>query len=171
MTEPEDAAPAADAALQDQVAPDNPCFGCGPHNPQGLHLKSHPHPREPGLTATWRGGDAHAGHPGVLAGGIQATLLDCHGVWTAAADWARDHPHEAFPVVVTAGVDLDYKRPAPTGEPVTLHGEAGAWDGRRCEVDVELRAPDGTVCTQGTITCHRLDDAWGPNPFAGTPPG
>ncbi len=156
----------ADAALQDQVAHDNPCFGCGPDNPQGLQLKSYPREDGGGLEATWQGGDAHAGYPGVLAGGIQATLLDCHAIWTAAAHWARHHPDEAFPAVVTAGVDLDYERPAPNDAPVTLHGEAGPWDGRRCQVQVELRAPDGTLCTHGTVTCHRLDDAWGPNPFA-----
>ncbi len=69
--------------LQERYAPALACFGCGPANPAGLHLRSIV--REDGaLVATWRPGPHHEAFPGVLNGGIIGTLLDCHCNWAAA---------------------------------------------------------------------------------------
>ena len=70
-------------------APDNVCFGCSPHNLQGLRM-----------TFVKRGygkvdslctlPDHYAVAPGVIHGGIQATLLD--EVMGVAAHWRQIAP-------------------------------------------------------------------------------
>lgn len=158
----------APEAIQDQVDADNPCFGCGPRNPEGLRIKSRPREDGEGLVARWQGEDHHAGSAGVLGGGVQATLVDCHGIWTAV-DWhGRRHPDaERVPHYVTAELHLKYRRPVPLHDEVEIRSTVAEVEGRRVHVDVELRAEDGTVCTTGTVVCHRLDEEWGPNPHDG----
>lgn len=150
-------------AIQDVVDADNPCFGCGPNNPEGLRIKSRPREDE-GLVATWQGEDHHAGSAGVLGGGVQATLVDCHGIWTAV-DWhGRREAEETVPHYVTAELHLEYRRPVPLEDEVTLTSRVMDADGRRVHVRVELADADGEVCTIGRVVCHRLDETWGPNP-------
>jgi hypothetical protein len=72
---PEASAAVTGHAFQDQI-PANFCYGCGPGNPVGLHIRS-----------IWAGDEAlcvfqpapyHAAGPRhILNGGIIATLIDC----------------------------------------------------------------------------------------------
>lgn len=151
-------------AVQDRLDHQNPCFGCGPGNPEGFQLKSYPREDTDGLIARYQGERHHAGSAGVLGGGPQATLMDCHGIWTAT--WrAIEEGKDPVPHYVTANLETDYKAPAPLDEPVTIVSEIAHVEGRRVRVDVEIRDEEGTVCTEGTVTCHRLDDEWGHNPL------
>lgn len=104
-------------AIQDHYPPEFAhCYGCGPANPQGLHLKSY-------LT----GGRTHAcftpavmysgGYPGNVYGGM-ASLLDCHGTASAAAFAYRAQSRtmgDGGPPIrfITASLKVDYKRPTP----------------------------------------------------------
>ncbi len=155
---------ALDEPLQDLIGPkDNPCFGCGPQNPEGFKIKSYP--REGGgLVAEWTGGEHHAGSFSVMGGGVQATLIDCHGIWTAVDHVARDGM-DPLPHFLTVAIDVGYRAKAPLGEPVTLTSEVVEVQGRRITAEVELTAPDGTLCSQGQVVCHRTDKPWGPNPY------
>lgn len=157
----------AQEALQDLVDADNPCFGCGPANPVGLRIKSYPADDGEGLVATWTGEEHHAGSAGVLGGGVQATLMDCHGIWTAVHWHARTHGGERVPHYVTAELHVAFRRPAPLMEPVTLRSRVEGAEGRRVRVAVELSDQDGEVCSTAEVVCHRLDEAWGPNPVDG----
>ena len=47
------------AALQDLFLPDDRCFGCGPANPDGLHLKAYE--RDGTYTAEWTPEDRFEG--------------------------------------------------------------------------------------------------------------
>lgn len=153
----------ADQAVQDAVDPDNPCFGCGPDNEQGLQIKSYPRDDD-GLVATFQPKPHHAGSAGVLGGGIQATLIDCHGIWTAV-DWhGREDDGETVPHYVTAEMQIRYKRPVPLEDEVELVSEVVDVDGRRVRVRVELRTEAGDVGSVGEVVCHRLDEDWGPSP-------
>lgn len=155
-----------ETAVQDELAHDNPCFGCGPRNPEGLRLKSYPRDDADGLVAEYRGEKHLAGSAGVLGGGPQATLVDCHGIWTAT--WsAIEDGEDPVPHYVTAGMEIAYKRPTPLTEPIELVSEVADTDGRRVHVDVEVRDEEGQVCSEATVVCHRMDDAWGPNPLDG----
>src|SRR3972149_4104729 len=68
--------------LQETYAPSSICFGCGPANPRGLHIRSRVQGEE--VVAEWTPESHHEAFPGMLNGGIIGTLLDCHSNWTAA---------------------------------------------------------------------------------------
>lgn len=150
-------------AVQDRLHHENPCFGCGPKNPKGLRLKSYPREDGDGLVADYRGREHLAGSAGVLGGGPQATLVDCHGIWTATW-WAVENGEDPVPHYVTAGMEIAYKRPTPLTDPIRLVSSVREVDGRRAYVDVEIHDEEGNVCTQAQVVCHRLDGDWGQNP-------
>lgn len=104
--------------LQERYAPASICFGCGPANSRGLHIRSFPQGDE--VVATWQPEAHHEAFPGVLNGGIIGALLDCHCNWTAA--WflmQRDHAAQP-PCTVTADYAIKLLRPTPTDGPVAL---------------------------------------------------
>src|SRR4030095_893332 len=72
----------SDKSLQEKYAPNNACWGCGPANPDGLHIRSFPKNGE--VVAQWKPEKKYEAFEGVLNGGIIGTLLDCHCNWTAA---------------------------------------------------------------------------------------
>ena len=51
------------------------CFGCGPDNPMGLHLKVHQQ-GDDGVIAHFVSEPNHAGWPGIQHGGVTSALLD-----------------------------------------------------------------------------------------------
>ena len=55
-------------SLQEQYGPTVACFGCGPANPRGLHIRSFP--EGDGLVCHWTPETWHEAFPGVLNGGI-----------------------------------------------------------------------------------------------------
>ena len=120
-------------SLQERYFPGMRCFGCGPANEKGLRLRSHA--RGDGtVTALFTPWPEHDNGLGFLNGGIIATVLDCH---SAAAV-----THEAFtrgwpPLpgaslpYVTAGLDVQYLRPAPLTGIVELFAEVTEADESR----------------------------------------
>ncbi len=136
--------------LQERYAPTNACFGCGPANPKGLHIRSFVRGDE--VVATWTPEPHHAAFPGVLNGGIIGTLLDCHSNWTAA--WhlmtraGDDHP----PCTVTAEYAIKLLRPTPTDVPLELTARVAESQADRAVITAELRA-NGKVCatSRGTF--------------------
>ena len=96
-------------SVQERYAPRNHCFGCGPANPKGLHVRSFE--EGDGLVADWTPEPHHEAFDGAVGGGILGTLLDCHSNWTAAihlmkAAGSRDpavHRHLRVPRAAAAG--------------------------------------------------------------------
>jgi len=105
-------------AVQDLYAPRSICFGCGPNNKEGLHIKSHV--KGDSLICTWIPREKYQAFPGILNGGIIGSLLDCHSNWTAAyfimkdKKWVRPH------CTVTAYFKVSLKRPTSILAPVYL---------------------------------------------------
>lgn len=137
-------------SLQEQYAPHNACFGCGPANEKGLHVRSVV--AGDTVVARWTPAAHHEAFPGVLNGGIIGTLLDCHCNWTAA--WhlmqraGADHP----PCTVTADYAITLKRPTPTDGPVDLRARVVESDDKRAVVEGELLAGDKVCATcRGTF--------------------
>src|SRR6185436_6920529 len=87
-------------SIQETYAPNLACFGCGPANEKGLHIRSFPQGDE--VVADFQPETYQEAFPGVLSGGIIGTLLDCHCNWTATWHLMKrsglDHP----PCTVTA---------------------------------------------------------------------
>jgi acyl-coenzyme A thioesterase PaaI-like protein len=149
-------------AIQDQLAIENHCFGCGPTNPDGLRIKSY-----------WDGDDtvctfaprpAHtAGPRHVLNGGIIATLIDCHCVCTAIAaiHRAEGRPLAVDPHVwcVTAALHIDYLKPTPLEAPVVLRARIEASEGKRATVVCTLSS-GGVDRARGQVIAIRVPPEW-----------
>ncbi|MBT8136786.1 MAG: PaaI family thioesterase [Gammaproteobacteria bacterium] len=129
--------------LQEQYAPHNACFGCGPANEQGLRVRSIPD--GDAVVAEWQPQRHHEAFPGVLCGGIIGTLLDCHCNWTAAWHLMRQAAADRPPCTVTADYTITLKRPAPTDAPVSLRATVASIDADRATIEGELVA-GGKVC-------------------------
>ena len=165
MTVPPGAQP-SEPSLQQRFAPEGRCFGCGPANPDGLHIGSRPDDADPSaLVARFRPEARHEAFEGVVNGGILGTLLDCHANWTAA--WALmqaggvDHP----PTTVTLEFSIRLRRPTPSDAPIDLHSRVVELGEDRATVEVEI-ASGGVVTATGSGTFvavrpgHPAYDRW-----------
>lgn len=130
-------------SLQERYAPNNACFGCGPSNPDGLHIRSFPQVNE--VVAEWRPQPKYEAFPGMLNGGIIGTLLDCHCNWTAAWHLMREAGADYAPCTVTADYAIKLFRPTPTDGPISLSARIVESKGKRATVEGKLTA-GGKVC-------------------------
>ena len=129
------------------------CFGCGPDNPQGLHLHFTIDAADPAhitATATVNLTRLHEGPPGHIHGGILATLLD-------EAMSKLNRPLNL--IAMTRHMSDDYLRPAPLGIPLTLISQHLSREGRKLHHAAELRHPDGTVLTKAKGFFLAIDPA------------
>ena len=127
-------------SLQDQFAPLNKCFGCGPSNDRGLQIKSYA--KEDSLVAEFRPQPHHQAFENVLSGGIVGTLLDCHSNWCAAYTLMTSHNMESPPCTVTAHFAVDLLAPTPMDKTIVLTARPRKISERKVEVDAELRVGD-----------------------------
>ncbi len=134
-------------SLQETLAPENRCFGCGPANAKGLRLRSFEHGDE--LVAEWTPEPHHLAFEGVLNGGICGTLLDCHSNWAAAVHLMKKAGASRLPFTVTAEFHVRLKRPTPLGVPLSLRSRVVESGEDRAVVEAEIAA-EGKV----TATCR-----------------
>jgi acyl-coenzyme A thioesterase PaaI-like protein len=137
-------------SLQERYAPHNACFGCGPANEKGLHIRSFVSGDE--VVADWQPEVHHEAFPGVLSGGIVGTLLDCHSNWAAThhlmVQAGADHP----PCTVTSEFTVKLQRPTPTDAPVHLRAHVVESGADRAVVESSLEAGGKTCATcRGTF--------------------
>jgi acyl-coenzyme A thioesterase PaaI-like protein len=130
-------------SLQEKYSPDGVCFGCGPANEKGLHIRSFPENGE--VVAEWRAEKYHEAFPGMLNGGIIGALLDCHSNWTAAYFLMKRDGLDNAPCTVTAEFHVKLLRPTPTDGPISLKARVVDSSDDRATVDAELIA-GGKVC-------------------------
>ncbi|MGH2406951.1 MAG: PaaI family thioesterase [Candidatus Limnocylindrales bacterium] len=135
-----------EACVQERYAPASVCYGCGPANERGLHIRSFPDPdRADGLVAQWTPAPFHHAFDGVLNGGVVGTLLDCHANWAAALAIMRANGDERPPATVTADYAVRMLAPTPMDVPLTLHSWPVEVAGRRATSEARIETPDGTV--------------------------
>lgn len=127
-------------SIQQRLYPDVTCFGCGPANPKGLHLRSYP--AEDGLVvAQFTPWPEHDNGFGYLNGGIVATVLDCHSgaaVFEAADRDGLERAAGGPLLYVTAGLDVRYLRPTPLAAQLDLTARVIEQDDDHMTVDVAL---------------------------------
>jgi len=58
-------------------------------------------------------------------------------------------------LMVTAKLEVAYRRPTPTGVPLLVVGRLTRRSGARAEAEAELRLPDGTVAARATVLLVR----------------
>jgi len=141
-------------SLQEQYAPENACFGCGPANREGVRVRSFARGDE--VVAEWQPSGKYEAFPGVLNGGIIGTLLDCHCNWTAAWHLMKETGADRPPCTVTADYAIKLLRPTPTGGPVYLAAKVTEATENRAIVEGTLSA-GGKVCAscRGTFVAVR----------------
>ncbi len=137
-------------SLQEEYAPQMACFGCGPANPVGLHIRSFVRGDE--VVAEWQPAPQYEAFPGVLSGGIIGTLLDCHSNWAATYHLMRQSGLSAPPCTVTADYAIKLLRPTPTDKPVELVATVVESQADRAIVEAKLIAHGQTCATcRGTF--------------------
>ena len=134
-------------SVQELFSPNSICFGCGPANAKGLHIRSFEQGDE--LVAEWRAEPHHQAFPGMLNGGIVGALLDCHSNWCAAMHLMKEQGASAPPCTVTADFAVKLKRPTPVDGPILLRAKVVESAEDRAVVDATLEA-GGKV----TALCH-----------------
>ena len=134
-------------SLQERFAPHNRCFGCGPSNPKGLHLRSFARGDE--VVAEFRPAEHHEAFPGVLNGGIIGALLDCHSNWAAAWALMRASGSPTPPCTVTADFHVFLKRPTPLDAVLALRAKAVEQSQDRAVIEATLEG-NGKI----TATCR-----------------
>jgi acyl-coenzyme A thioesterase PaaI-like protein len=127
-----------DQSLQDRYAPETRCFGCGPANSQGLHIKSFVRGGE--VVCEWTPAPHHEAFAGVLNGGIIGTLFDCHCNWTAAHHLMVASGSDSPPCTVTSEYSVVLKRPTPSTGRVTVRARVVEARGDRAVVEGTLEA-------------------------------
>jgi len=134
----------ANESVQERYAPTSICFGCGPANAHGLHIRSFETP-DGGFVAEWRAQPHHQAFPGMLNGGITGALLDCHGNWCAAIHLMKKKGESAPPCTVTADFTVKLKRPTPVDGPITLRARVVESGEDRAVVEATLES-GGKTC-------------------------
>ncbi len=130
------------------------CYGCGKNNEHGLQLKSYWDDDE--TVATWEPHDYHTAFPGILNGGIIATIIDCHGTGTAnaAAHKAEGSAGSHF-MFVTSGLSIRFLRPTPIDKPVTLRARVTEISEKKITVACSLYSGE-TKCATGQVFTVRV---------------
>ena len=137
-------------SIQETYAPNLKCFGCGPANEQGLHVRSFPEGDE--VVAEFKPEAYQEAFPGMLSGGIIGTLLDCHCNWTAAYALMKLAEADRPPCTVTADYHIKLFRPTPTDQPLRLVARVVEAKDDRAIVEGELIAHDKVCATcRGTF--------------------
>ena len=102
------------------------CWGCGPKNDLGLHLKTYPSIDGKSCISRIKLENAYTGGvPSNVFGGMIATIFDCHG--TASAAWFAHHQKgleltESTVIgrFITARLEIDYLSPSPIEDEIVV---------------------------------------------------
>ena len=114
--------------FQDRV--DWHCYGCGRLNDHGLQIKSHWDGDD--VVCRWQAKPFHVGLPGRLQGGVIATTIICHALWTATAIACRNEGTEIREPMgfaySTTSLQLEFLAPVPVNGLMTLRARVTAID-------------------------------------------
>jgi uncharacterized protein (TIGR00369 family) len=122
------------------------CFLCGRQNPISLKINWHNDSEARQIRATVVVPEHFNGYPGIVHGGIVAAILDETAGRAILLDGDSDD------LMVTLKLEVKYRRPTPTGEPLTAVGWVIRRTESRAQVAGELRLADGTI----TARCEAL---------------
>lgn len=152
-------------SLQERYGAHTICFGCGPANPDGLHIRSFASDEGPEVFAEWQPAKRHEAFPGILNGGIIGTLMDCHSNWTAALHLMQKRGVDKPPTTVTADYHVRMLKPTTTKGPVRLAARVVDSTDDRATVEATLEANGVVTATcRGTFVAvrpgHPAYDRW-----------
>ncbi len=133
------------------------CYGCGRNNAHGLHVKSY-----------WDGEEGvshfqpqpyHTAFPGIVYGGLLASLIDCHTIGTAIAAMyqaeGRSPGSDPEITCVTANLNVSYLKPTPIEALLVLRARVKELSGRKAIMICSLYAGD-EECARGEVVAVRV---------------
>lgn len=123
------------------------CFGCGEANRSGLRLKFLADDAQQ-VVCQVRLARRFEGPPGFAHGGIIATLLD-----EAMSKANRQHGITAM----TRQMEIEYLRPVPLQQAVTLRARRVSHHGRKHQCEAEITDYAGTVLARGKALFIAVD--------------
>jgi acyl-coenzyme A thioesterase PaaI-like protein len=126
------------------------CYGCGEHNPTGLHLRQHSRRVGDDVVIDANLGPFFAGFPGVAHAGVVATMLDEAIQMQAYGVLGVEAP--------TVQLNIAYKAPVPTETPVQVRGR-GVRDGRKVTATGEVTDVEGQVLASAEAVLVVTGDA------------
>jgi acyl-coenzyme A thioesterase PaaI-like protein len=148
-------------AIQDLI-PYNHCYGCGPENPDGMQIKSHWDGDETVCTYAPRP-EQSAGPLQYLYGGTIASLIDCHSVGTAIANYYRREGREVGEGeaiwCVTGRLTVNYLAPTPIDADVTLRATIGECHEKRTIIRCRVYSGE-TQTAEGEVVAVRVPPDW-----------
>lgn len=119
------------------------CFICGLENPVGLKLRIYQ--VEPGVIETTYTAPEHfQGYPGVLHGGIVASILD------EIAGRAHMGDPSAPRFMFTGKLEVRYRQNVPIGQPLKIIGKAGKSKGKTAEGWAGIYNQQGELLAEAT---------------------
>ena len=124
------------------------CWGCGPKNKEGLHLKSYPGDDKNTCITEVKPKDFYTGGvPANLFGGMIAMIFDCHGTASAAYfnhinQGKKLRKDTVIKRYITARLEIDYKKPTPMGEVVKVIAQPLEISERKALISMQMYAKD-----------------------------
>ena len=118
------------------------CFVCGIENPVGLHMEFFESDTDPiQVWAQYTVPEKYQSYPGIVHGGIVATMLD---EVTSRTIFRGDPPR----IVVTARLSIKYRKPVPVETPLWLSGQIVDDKGKIVTVKGEIADKEGMVLAE-----------------------
>lgn len=116
------------------------CFICGLHNPVGLKMVFEEDHERGRVYARVTVPDIYRSYPGVVHGGIVATILD-----ETSGRALMIHTGDINTFFATARIEVRYRQATPTDTPLMAVGWVERAGESRARVKGELRLEDGTL--------------------------
>ena len=136
------------------------CYGCGRYNEHGVRIRSFWEGDEGVCRVTPRAFER--AFPGIVYGGLVASIIDCHCIGTAAAATARAEGREleSDPPLrfVTGTLEVKFLRPTPLGVELVCRARADEIGPRKVVLSATLHAGDFVTAT-GRVVAVRVPDA------------
>jgi acyl-coenzyme A thioesterase PaaI-like protein len=148
-------------AIQDLI-PGNHCFGCGPDNPAGMQIKSY-WDGELSVCEYMPRPEQCAGPTQYVYGGTIASLIDCHSVCTAIANYygvdGRAIGEGPQIWCVTGRITVSYMKPTQIDKPVELRASISECGEKKTILTCTVHS-DGKLVAEGEVIAIRVADSW-----------
>lgn len=137
------------------------CYGCGTKNEFGHQIKSYWDGDQ--TIALYTPKPYHTAIPGLVYGGLLASLIDCHGTGSAALAAYRTENREpgSQPALrfVTASLEISYVKPTPLGPELTLRGTIMEVKGRKVTTEI-LVIVNGEMTVKGKVVAVQVPESF-----------
>ena len=134
------------------------CFVCGRQNDISLKMNWYEDHESQQVRATVTVPEHFNGYPGVVHGGIVTAILDETSGRAVMLESGQDA------LMVALKLEVLFRRPTPTGTPLTATGRVIKQSANRAQVAGEIRLPDGTLTAECKAVVVRpppeIMDSW-----------